>query len=160
MTYWEPTPPMTATALILVCCLLSKTVFFYSSLPSSLILPDMPLFIQSLHSLCQFLIDLNLLHHTLLSAFWFLAPALWPLLSQMQVPPHSDFLRVCQSPSTLVFPSLESPDLSRLLLSAPGFVPSRFTLFWRNGACRVLPALVAQSKLNRIIGLFFIVFSR
>lgn len=44
--------------------------------------------------------------------------------------------------------------LALLLSLLQGFFPSKFTLSQRNGAHRVLPALVAQSKLNRIICLF------
>lgn len=95
----------------------------------------------------------NIFNHILLSVpvFWFLTPVLWPLLSYMQVPPHSDFHWLCQTPSPLVFPPLESPDHGLSSLSAPGFFPSKFTLSQRNDADRVLAALVAQGELNRII---------
>lgn len=130
MTYWELILPMTATGLILVCPFLSKAVYFCSSLPLPifLFLLHIPLFIQSLHSLCPFLIHLSMLS---LPAFWFLTPVLWPLLSHMQVPPHSDFHWLCQTPSTPVLPPLESPDLGLSSCSAPGFFSSLSLLYFK-----------------------------
>lgn len=153
MTYWELILPMTATGLILVCPLLSKAVYFCSSLPLPifLFLLHIPLFIQFLYSLCPFLIHLWIFfNHILLSLpiFWFLTPVLWPLLSHMQVPPHSDFHGLCQTPSTQVLILAFLPTLLQ------AFFPSKLTLSQRNGAYRVLPALVAQSKLSRVTWLF------
>lgn len=73
-------------------CLL--LLFSSLPLPIFLFLLHIPLVIQPLYSLCPFFIHFSIFfNHTLLSlpVFWFLTPAvLWPLLSHMQVPPHSD----------------------------------------------------------------------
>lgn len=53
----------------------------------------------------------HLFYHILLSlsAFWFLIPVLWPLLSRKQAgPPHTGLLQLCQCPPTLAFSSQPS----------------------------------------------------
>lgn len=141
MTYWELILPMTATCLILVCPFLSKAVFFCSCppLPIFLLLLHIPLFIWSLHSLCSFLMHLPIF--LIISCFCssVLSPHSCALTSAQ---PHADLsslrLQLCQTPSPLIFPPLESPDLRLSSLSAPGFFPSKFILSQRNGAYRVL----------------------
>lgn len=103
MTYWELILPRTATGLTLVCPFPSRTVFFCSSvpLPIFLLLLHIPLFIQSPHSLCPFLIRLSIFYsHILLWLISILIPHLCALTSAQ---PHA-------GPSSLRLPStLSSP---------------------------------------------------